>query len=166
MENNRSFFVTDFHEVANELNIEFSILGEIERDNIFRTLLEKFFSKPIQEELLNIPLWHFLKEENYIGVHLPNAALDRSLVYKKFSNVSEVMFMFDLEYSSNIYKFKDLAHLFRVLSESYNFNFYIFSISFDFLISWNKDEVLFGCGKAEDWVLQIKKNWISIDPLR
>lgn len=161
MENNRNFFVTDFYEVANDMSIKFSILNRIERDDVLNILFEKFFSKPAEVDLLNIPLWHFLKEDNYVGVHLPNAAFDRSLVYKDFPNINEVMFMFDLEYSSNIYKFNDLDQLFSVLSESYNFNFYIFSLSFNFLISWNKDEVLFGCGKAKDWALQIKKNWKS-----
>lgn len=159
MQDSKNFFVIDFLEVAKELNIEFSILNLIERDIVLSTLFENFFSNRSKNNLLTIPLWQFLKKDSYLGVHLPNSANDRSLFFKNIPNKNNIMFIFDLEYSVDVYRFKDLNQLFEVLNESYNFNFYIFNSSFDFLISWNKDEVLFGSGEAREWVFKIGNNW-------
>ncbi|EPL6399857.1 hypothetical protein OEP63_003918, partial [Acinetobacter baumannii] len=74
-------------------------------------------------------------------------------------NIKNVYFLFDLEFSNKILKFKFLSDLVIVLEDSYNFNFYIFDESFNFLLSWNKDETLFGSGDAKEFVLKIKESW-------
>ncbi|EHU2109493.1 hypothetical protein Q5X71_02365 [Acinetobacter baumannii] len=160
MLNNMTFFIDDFIEVTEKNNIHFYTLSQEESRHIFRRLFDKFFSNKLSmEKPLEIPLWQFLNKENSIGVHLPNAAGHRELFLNQLPNIKNVYFLFDLEFSNKILKFKFLSDLVIVLEDSYNFNFYIFDESFNFLLSWNKDETLFGSGDAKEFVLKIKESW-------
>lgn len=160
MLNNRTFFVNDFIEVTEKNNIHFYTLSQEESRHIFSELFDKFFSNKLSvEKPLAIPLWQFLNKENSIGVHLPNSAGHRELFLNQLPNIKNVYFLFDLDFSNKILKFNCLTDLIIVLEDSYNFNFYIFDESFNFLLSQNKDETLFGSGDAKEFVLKIKESW-------
>jgi hypothetical protein len=156
-----TFFIDDFIEISEKNSIDFYILSQDESKPIFSNLFQKFFSNRLSlEKPVEIPLWQFLNKENSVGVHLPNAANHRELFLNKLPEMKNIYFLFDLEFSNKILKFNCLNDLVTILEDSYNFNFYIFDESFSFLLSWSKDETLFGSGKAIDLVLKIKESWI------
>lgn len=155
-----TFFIDDFIEVSEKNSIDFYILSQDESEPIFSNLFQKFFSNSLSlEKPLEIPLWQFLNKENSVGVHLPNAANHRELFLNKLPDMKNIYFLFDLEFSNKILNFKSLKDLVTILEDSYNFNFYIFDESFSFLLSWSKDETLFGSGNAIDLVLKLKESW-------
>nr|WP_174506353.1 hypothetical protein [Acinetobacter sp. Marseille-Q1620] len=58
----------DFFEVANSLNVRYSILDKIEKVRIFNELFNMFFLPTPKQNLLTIPLWQYwaLAENNLL----------------------------------------------------------------------------------------------------
>ncbi|UUM26409.1 hypothetical protein NQU59_11960 [Acinetobacter colistiniresistens] len=74
-------------------------------------------------------------------------------------NIGEVFYSFDFKDYNRLVKFKNFCDLKVILSQVYNFNYYIFDNSNEFILAWGDDEVLMGGGEAAKWVENVKGNW-------
>ncbi len=157
------YYIEDFFENINALGISVIKFGFDESDKIYQSLLKVFFYKQshcITNHNKDIPLNNFF-DESVVGVHLPNISSKRNFFLQKFPIAGKCYFMFEREVNHNIILFENYENLRLVLENSYNFNFYIFSSEYNFILGWDTHEVLYGGGLASKWVSDIKKEWLA-----
>ncbi|MFL1509686.1 hypothetical protein ACJOXN_02120 [Acinetobacter baumannii] len=149
------FFIEDFFEVAEELNIFYRELDISKSENFYVQVFEKYFRKP--PTLNNSELWQELKKETE-GAHLPMGASQMERLFE-FCNPKkqDLYIFFDFYYCKKIFNFKNFDDLSRIFVNTYNFNFYI--VGEDFLFAWCKEETVFGAGAAKKWVKCLQENW-------
>lgn len=154
------YFIEDFFELANNMNINFDILEEYESKEVFKEMIVAFFPSIHYEyySKSDTPLWEFLTV-NYTGVSLPMAASQRAKFLDVIPNIENVKFCFEPNSFKHVIAFENYKGLKSILKNSYNFDFYIFSIDDNFLICWHSFETLFGCCEAVNLVNLIGAEW-------
>lgn len=153
------YFITDFEEVCKSQSIFTDKKTGIQRDKIFTKFCLTFLDIPLlSKQVDSPPLWDFFTND-ITGVHLPNASSCRERFLDLIPNKENVYFIFEPEFSKDIYFFTSLKQLVDVLKDCYNFNFYIFDVEFSFLLSWEAYETLFAYGEAKKWLKQIDDIW-------
>lgn len=92
------------------------------------------------------PLWERI--ENYRGFHNPKGW---SWIGDFVGNTSIFVF-FDLEDDTSVIQMTQGQYISKVLAECTGFVFYVTDLDFDYLICFNKHDVLVGTGTAKEWV--------------
>lgn len=154
---NKPYFVEDFFEVLLEKNIsQYSILSSRDRKTFFELVLNKFFKR----KNFSDDLWEYIIDD-HTGVHLPCIAKNRSFFLERLSFSESVYFFFEpLEYDEVLH-FSNLNDLVAILSNCYNFNFYIITDDLSSCVIWERYEFLIGLGQCQEQIEIIGREWLA-----
>lgn len=158
-----AFFVKDFFEMADSLNISYEIISHNDSNTIVQKIYNKFFKKNTNpENKKNIILtWEELDNSKIEAAHLPFATSRNCPLLNISTSIDKgVYLMFEQNYHFGLVKFKNINDLSLVLDISYNFNYFIFDEDASYLFAWDAYETLFGGGRARKWVEEIKNSWL------
>ncbi|WP_252719183.1 hypothetical protein [Acinetobacter sp. TUM15512] len=129
------YFVEDFFEVADSMSINYEILSENKSQEKLYSLFSIYSLKDFElsinrNNLKEIPIREFLDRQKINGKHLPNGAGNKELLLELLpDNIGEVFYSFDFKDYNRLVKFKNFCDLKVILSQVYNFNYYIFDNS-------------------------------------
>ena len=75
---------------------------------------------------------------------------------KEFVKDNECIMFFNQEEEKEMFLIQSGEDLNYVLSETYGFEFYITNIQCSYLLCFNHHNILYGCGIAEKWIIELR----------
>ncbi len=77
---------------------------------------------------------------------------------KDYVKENKCIMFFNKSDDRNGFLISNGAELQKILEESFGFEFYITDENLSYLICFNHHDILYGLGKAKDWIKEVKIN--------
>ena len=117
------------------------------RNKIFDVVLKKYIDSNKKGSLL----W-----EKFIHCEALNNDVEWSYI-KDFVKNNECIMFFNQEDDKEMLLIQSGDDLHYILSETFGFEFYITDIQCSYLLCYSHHNILYGCGKAGEWLKNIEK---------
>lgn len=116
-----------------------------------KSILYKISALYVDSEKRGKWLWEKLSESEEISDNK-----GWSYIHNYVSDRACIMF-FNQDEEIKMYKISNGKDLQFILSETSGYEFYITDDKCSYLLGFNHHDVLFGCGKAKEWIVSLKK---------
>lgn len=135
--------------ISNELKDSKVITTKLDMDER-REILDSILKKYININQKGNWLW-----EKFI--HYESLNDDMAWGYiKEFVKDNECIMFFNQEEEKEMFLIQSGEDLNYVLSETYGFEFYITNKQCSYLLCFNHHNILYGCGIAEKWIIELR----------
>ena len=141
--------------VLSEFKIDCNILIAQDYLNLYQTVFKKFTNG-----IDKFPFWENINDSESVQRQ------DGWLLISDFINNEKVILFLDKRTEKFGVLLKGGKDLNTLLSNTFNFVFYITNESFDYLLCFNEHDFLIGTGKAKAWLIDFKRFTASQSPPR